>query len=146
MLLLEIRIFIGFKTSFLSVVWWYSVFFFKEIVTKLVKMRLFVPRFASIQKVLDFYSQFNPSPLSIKQFIDFGKCFIRYKLIQWLYVFHLKMECLRFVCVFFYIHIDVELRVIWTDVLNFRRIPKDSYCIHKWFIKNQTIMTTRFFI
>uniref|UniRef100_A0A1B6DAJ3 Protein-serine/threonine kinase n=1 Tax=Clastoptera arizonana TaxID=38151 RepID=A0A1B6DAJ3_9HEMI len=26
----------------------------------------------SIQKMLDFYSQFNPSPLSIKKFIDFG--------------------------------------------------------------------------
>lgn len=23
--------------------------------------------------MVDFYSQFNPSPLSIKQFIDFGK-------------------------------------------------------------------------
>jgi len=27
----------------------------------------------NIGKMLDFYSQFNPSPLSIKQFIDFGK-------------------------------------------------------------------------
>jgi pyruvate dehydrogenase kinase 2/3/4 len=26
----------------------------------------------SIAKILDFYSQFNPSPLSIKKFIDFG--------------------------------------------------------------------------
>jgi pyruvate dehydrogenase kinase 2/3/4 len=25
----------------------------------------------SIAKILDFYSQFNPSPLSIKKFIDF---------------------------------------------------------------------------
>lgn len=25
------------------------------------------------EKLLDFYSQFNPSPLSIKQFIDFGE-------------------------------------------------------------------------
>lgn len=25
------------------------------------------------EKLLDLYSQFNPSPLSIKQFIDFGK-------------------------------------------------------------------------
>lgn len=39
-----------------------------------IKMRLFPPRFAaSVHKMLDFYSQFNPSPLSIKQFIDFGK-------------------------------------------------------------------------
>lgn len=36
-------------------------------------MRIFPVRFASIQKVLDFYSQFNPSPLSIKQFMDFGQ-------------------------------------------------------------------------
>ena len=36
-------------------------------------MRIFPVRFGSIQKMLDFYSQFNPSPLSIKQFIDFGK-------------------------------------------------------------------------
>uniref|UniRef100_A0A0K8TM15 Protein-serine/threonine kinase n=1 Tax=Tabanus bromius TaxID=304241 RepID=A0A0K8TM15_TABBR len=35
-------------------------------------MRLFPARFSNIQKMLDFYSQFNPSPLSIKQFIDFG--------------------------------------------------------------------------
>lgn len=35
-------------------------------------MRLFPVRFNQIQKMLDFYSQFNPSPLSIKQFIDFG--------------------------------------------------------------------------
>ncbi|KAJ9586308.1 hypothetical protein L9F63_020016 [Diploptera punctata] len=27
---------------------------------------------SNITKMLDFYSQFNPSPLSIKQFIDFG--------------------------------------------------------------------------
>lgn len=26
------------------------------------------------EKMLDFYSQFNPSPLSIKQFMDFGEC------------------------------------------------------------------------
>lgn len=26
-----------------------------------------------IAKMLDFYSQFNPSPLSIKQFFDFGE-------------------------------------------------------------------------
>lgn len=29
---------------------------------------------SNIGKMLDFYSQFNPSPLSIKQFIDFGEC------------------------------------------------------------------------
>lgn len=29
-------------------------------------------RLQSISKMLDFYSQFNPSPLSIKKFIDFG--------------------------------------------------------------------------
>lgn len=35
-------------------------------------MRL-TPRFyQNITKILDFYSQFNPSPLSIKKFIDFG--------------------------------------------------------------------------
>lgn len=28
---------------------------------------------SKIGKMLDFYSQFNPSPLSIKQFLDFGK-------------------------------------------------------------------------
>lgn len=38
-------------------------------------MRLNPIRFSNIQKMLDFYSQFNPSPLSIKQFIDFGKFF-----------------------------------------------------------------------
>ncbi|XP_075165166.1 pyruvate dehydrogenase kinase isoform X1 [Haematobia irritans] len=37
-------------------------------------MRLFPVRFSSsIPKMIDFYSQFNPSPLSIKQFIDFGQ-------------------------------------------------------------------------
>ncbi|XP_058976565.1 pyruvate dehydrogenase (acetyl-transferring) kinase, mitochondrial isoform X2 [Musca domestica] len=36
-------------------------------------MRLFPVRLSSIPKMLDFYSQFNPSPLSIKQFIDFGQ-------------------------------------------------------------------------
>lgn len=29
----------------------------------------------SLAKMVDTYSQFNPSPLSIKQFIDFGKNF-----------------------------------------------------------------------
>lgn len=38
-------------------------------------MRLFPARFTStsIQKLLDYYSQYNPTPMSIKQFIDFGK-------------------------------------------------------------------------
>lgn len=31
---------------------------------------------SNIGKMLDFYSQFNPSPLSIKQFIDFGEFFL----------------------------------------------------------------------
>ncbi|XP_044745480.1 pyruvate dehydrogenase (acetyl-transferring) kinase, mitochondrial [Coccinella septempunctata] len=35
-------------------------------------MRLTVRHFQNISKMLDFYSQFNPSPLSIKKFIDFG--------------------------------------------------------------------------
>ncbi|XP_055693032.1 pyruvate dehydrogenase (acetyl-transferring) kinase, mitochondrial [Lutzomyia longipalpis] len=35
-------------------------------------MRLTRPVFVYAKKMLDFYSQFNPSPLSIKQFIDFG--------------------------------------------------------------------------
>lgn len=35
-------------------------------------MRLSPKHFQSIAKMLDFYSQFNPSPLSIKKFIDFG--------------------------------------------------------------------------
>jgi len=37
-------------------------------------MRLFPTRFTnkSIQTLLDFYSHFNPTPMSIKQFIDFG--------------------------------------------------------------------------
>ncbi|XP_055388228.1 pyruvate dehydrogenase (acetyl-transferring) kinase, mitochondrial isoform X2 [Condylostylus longicornis] len=36
-------------------------------------MRVILPRLRSVQTFLDFYSQFNPSPLSIKQFIDFGR-------------------------------------------------------------------------
>ncbi|XP_063698423.1 pyruvate dehydrogenase (acetyl-transferring) kinase, mitochondrial isoform X2 [Culicoides brevitarsis] len=35
-------------------------------------MRLQTIRWSNISKMLDFYSQFNPSPLSIKQFTDFG--------------------------------------------------------------------------
>ncbi|XP_034838686.1 pyruvate dehydrogenase (acetyl-transferring) kinase, mitochondrial [Maniola hyperantus] len=35
-------------------------------------MRLAGMIFSNVTKMLDFYSQFNPSPLSIKQFIDFG--------------------------------------------------------------------------
>ncbi|XP_058798351.1 pyruvate dehydrogenase (acetyl-transferring) kinase, mitochondrial isoform X2 [Phymastichus coffea] len=35
-------------------------------------MKLTQKCFVNIAKMLDFYSQFNPSPLSIKQFIDFG--------------------------------------------------------------------------
>ncbi|XP_041988097.1 pyruvate dehydrogenase (acetyl-transferring) kinase, mitochondrial [Aricia agestis] len=37
-----------------------------------MKMRLAGTIFTNVTKMLDFYSQFNPSPLSIKQFIDFG--------------------------------------------------------------------------
>ncbi|XP_017487782.1 PREDICTED: pyruvate dehydrogenase (acetyl-transferring) kinase, mitochondrial isoform X2 [Rhagoletis zephyria] len=36
-------------------------------------MRLFPVRLSNITKMLDLYSQFNPSPLSIKQFMDFGQ-------------------------------------------------------------------------
>ncbi|XP_037954351.1 pyruvate dehydrogenase (acetyl-transferring) kinase, mitochondrial isoform X2 [Teleopsis dalmanni] len=36
-------------------------------------MRLFPVRLSSISKMLDCYSQYNPSPLSIKQFLDFGQ-------------------------------------------------------------------------
>lgn len=39
-------------------------------------MRLAGTIFSNVTKMLDFYSQFNPSPLSIKQFIDFGKFFL----------------------------------------------------------------------
>ncbi|XP_034940326.1 pyruvate dehydrogenase (acetyl-transferring) kinase, mitochondrial isoform X2 [Chelonus insularis] len=35
-------------------------------------MKLTRKCFGNITKMLDYYSQFNPSPLSIKQFIDFG--------------------------------------------------------------------------
>ncbi|CAH2007788.1 unnamed protein product [Acanthoscelides obtectus] len=35
-------------------------------------MRLTPRYFQNMSKMLDFYSQFNPSPLSIKKFIDFG--------------------------------------------------------------------------
>jgi len=35
-------------------------------------MRITNSLFSKVNKMLDFYSQFNPSPLSIKQFIDFG--------------------------------------------------------------------------
>ncbi|XP_077299214.1 pyruvate dehydrogenase kinase isoform X3 [Arctopsyche grandis] len=35
-------------------------------------MRVVAPLWSHLAKMLDFYSQFNPSPLSIKQFIDFG--------------------------------------------------------------------------
>ncbi|XP_017781647.1 PREDICTED: pyruvate dehydrogenase (acetyl-transferring) kinase, mitochondrial [Nicrophorus vespilloides] len=35
-------------------------------------MRLTMRNLGSFAKMLDFYSQFNPSPLSIKKFIDFG--------------------------------------------------------------------------
>ncbi|CAH1988943.1 unnamed protein product [Acanthoscelides obtectus] len=36
-------------------------------------MRLTPRYFQNMSKMLDFYSQFNPSPLSIKKFIDFGQ-------------------------------------------------------------------------
>lgn len=39
-------------------------------------MRLAGLMFKNVSKMLDFYSQFNPSPLSIKQFIDFGEFFL----------------------------------------------------------------------
>lgn len=38
-----------------------------------LKMRLQSVCFNKIGKMLDFYSQFNPSPLSIKQFVAFGE-------------------------------------------------------------------------
>jgi hypothetical protein len=40
-----------------------------------ITMRLTPKVSANITKMVDFYSQFNPSPLSIKQFIDFGKTY-----------------------------------------------------------------------
>ena len=39
-------------------------------------MRLSLALFKDIVKSLDYYSKFNPSPLSIKQLIDFGKYFL----------------------------------------------------------------------
>lgn len=48
--------------------------------THTVNMRIFPVRLSAVKssmsslaKMLDFYSGFNPSPLSIKQFMDFGK-------------------------------------------------------------------------
>lgn len=38
-------------------------------------MRLRSIRLNKISQMLDYYSNFNPSPLSIKQFLDFGKNF-----------------------------------------------------------------------
>ncbi|XP_073986241.1 pyruvate dehydrogenase kinase isoform X2 [Rhodnius prolixus] len=35
-------------------------------------MRLTARKFSNLSKMIDFYSQFNPSPLSIKHFVDFG--------------------------------------------------------------------------
>uniref|UniRef100_A0A224XDQ5 Protein-serine/threonine kinase n=1 Tax=Panstrongylus lignarius TaxID=156445 RepID=A0A224XDQ5_9HEMI len=35
-------------------------------------MRLTPKQFSNLSKMIDFYSQFNPSPLSIKHFVDFG--------------------------------------------------------------------------
>jgi hypothetical protein len=40
-----------------------------------ITMRLTPKVSANVTKMVDFYSQFNPSPLSIKQFIDFGKTY-----------------------------------------------------------------------
>jgi len=40
-----------------------------------ITMRVSAKVSANITKMVDFYSQFNPSPLSIKQFIDFGKLY-----------------------------------------------------------------------
>lgn len=41
----------------------------------LIKMRLlrFLMKSASIEKHIDYYSRFSPSPLSMKQFLDFGE-------------------------------------------------------------------------
>lgn len=46
-------------------------------------MRLAGTIFSNVTKMLDFYSQFNPSPLSIKQFIDFGKLLAAYNILFW---------------------------------------------------------------
>jgi hypothetical protein len=43
-----------------------------------ITMRVSAKVSANITKMVDFYSQFNPSPLSIKQFIDFGKLYWHY--------------------------------------------------------------------
>lgn len=41
-------------------------------------MRLNYIYLNKIGKMLDFYSQFNPSPLSIKQFYEFGEYFCQF--------------------------------------------------------------------
>lgn len=35
---------------------------------------------AALEERLDYYSQFNPSPLSVKQFTDFGEQRLNFKL------------------------------------------------------------------
>jgi len=37
---------------------------------------------AALSRMLEYYSHFNPSPLSVKQFIDFGKFDVRKRLLS----------------------------------------------------------------
>lgn len=53
-------------------------------------MRLTAIRFFSnLSKMVDFYAQFNPSPLSIKHFVDFGKFILFFIYLKKLGDFHI---------------------------------------------------------
>lgn len=90
------------------------------------KMRVVAPLWNQLAKMLDFYSQFNPSPLSIKQFIDFG---------QWL-SFHFMSDLLsdfrvvRLVIVLFVWYFGINrffFLILLSSVWNLKFLKPPSY-------------------
>lgn len=54
-------------------VWLSSLVASRDGIAKTSKMRFFVSLLKNTNPKIEFYSRFSPSPLSIKQFLDFGE-------------------------------------------------------------------------
>lgn len=70
---------------------------------KFVRSLMKAAALANVPKHIDHFSKFSPSPLSMKQFLDFGECilpvFTLFKRhLQTLDAFHLIFQCILLRC------------------------------------------------
>lgn len=110
------------------------------------KMRLQSFCFNKIGKMLDFYSQFNPSPLSIKQFLDFGECYYSraeiYDVHDWSEK-NIKINIINFCISSVYLEFIDCLRVQWQK---FRQMFSSSCSSCRKVPDSLSLLTSKFFL